>query len=79
MKTKRSQGGKCDNSTKAKNIGLLNNIVGTETFTKENTKKIMDMSICCIQEMLLRYYNKNKPEKIWFLDPDSAREYGVNS
>ena len=79
MKTKRSQGGKCDNSTKAKNIGLLNNIIGTETFTKENTKKIMDMSICCIQEMLLRYYNKSKPERIWFLDPDSAREYGVNS
>ncbi len=79
MKTKRSQGGKCDNSTKAKNISLLNSIMGAEIFTKENMKQTMDIGICCIQEMLLRYYNEDKSDKIWFLDPNSAREYGVNS
>ena len=54
---KRSKGTRCEQGTKAINISILNKIIGTETFTKKNIQPIVDVGVCCLQEMILRYYN----------------------
>ena len=74
---KRTLGARCDQATKAKNIVMLNKIVGEDDkYTKDNIKPLTDSSVCCLQELLLRHYNsKEKNGKIWFLDHTSAKLY----
>lgn len=72
---KRTLGARCDQATKAKNIVLLNKIVGeNDKYTKDNIKPLTDASVCCLQELLLRHYNsREKNGKIWFLDHTNAK------
>jgi hypothetical protein len=74
---KRTLGARCDQATKAKNIVMLNNIVGeADKYTKDNIKPLTDSSVCCLQELLMRHYNsREKNGKIWFLDHTSAKLY----
>ncbi len=74
---KRTLGARCDQATKAKNITLLNNIIGEpDKYTKDNLKPLTDSSVCCLQELLLRHYNQQQRNgKIWFLDPNTAKLY----
>jgi len=69
----RNSGARCDEAGKAKTIKLLNEIVGSEWLHKENTKKLVQVDLCIIEEILLRILNKNKKDnKIWFLDSNIA-------
>ena len=77
MGIKRAQGSRCDQSTKSKNIAILNKIIGVDVFTKENIKPIVDIGVCCMQEIILRMYNETKPDKVWFIDPDTAKMYNM--
>jgi hypothetical protein len=72
---KRTLGARCDQATKAKNLVLLNKIVGIDDkYTKENIKPLTDSSVCCLQELLMRHYNsREKNGKIWFLDHTNAK------
>jgi hypothetical protein len=80
MQAKRTTGARCDQATKAKTIAMLNKIVGSEKWTKENTKKIVDAGLCIVEEFVLRKYNKErKNNKIWFLTPEMAKIYKVSS
>jgi hypothetical protein len=74
---KRTLGARCDQATKAKNLVLLNKIVGVDDqYTKENIKPLTDTSVCCLQELLMRHYNsRERNDKIWFLDYSSAKLY----
>jgi hypothetical protein len=74
---KRTLGARCDQATKAKNLVMLNKIVGEDDkYTKDNIKPLTDSSVCCLQELLMRHYNsREKNGKIWFLDHTSAKLY----
>ena len=62
------KGARCDQANKSKMIKLLNSILGSEVYNKENTKKITHIQICFLQEFYLRYYNKiRKNDKVWFI------------
>lgn len=74
---KRSHGTTCQQTTKSKNIAVLNKILNAEIFNNDNVKPLTDIGVCCIQELLLRYYNEVKPEKIWFVGPDTAKMYNL--
>jgi hypothetical protein len=63
----RNNGSKCINAGKLKTTKLINAIIGTETFTTENTKNISQPILCIIQEFLLRHYNIKRPDKKWFM------------
>lgn len=85
----RDTGARCDEAGKMKTIDILNKIIGSVEYTKENTQMLKDESgknvlreaishteLCVIQEMLLRYYNKTKRNGIqWFMTPEMALEY----
>ena len=74
----RTSGARCDQAGKSKNLILLNKIVGSEKYTKDNIKPLIDIGVCCLEEFLLRYYNMiNRNNNIWFLDPSDAREYDI--
>jgi hypothetical protein len=71
--TSRNTGARCDESGKSKAIKLLNDIYEVEILNKENTKELLQVDLCILQEILLRYYNKiQKDNKIWFINPDIA-------
>ena len=77
MKEKRHTGARCDQKTKAKILEIMNEIEGSEKYTKENTKGITQAELCPLQELIVRDYNKTKRNgKIWFLDPETAKIYG---
>ena len=73
----RSHGTTCQQTTKSKNLVVLNNLVEADVFTKESIKPLTDIGVCCIQEILLRYFNDSKPEKIWFVNEDTAKMYNL--
>ena len=72
---KRTLGARCDQATKAKNLVLLNKIVGIDDkYTKDNIKPLTDSSVCCLQELIMRHYSsREKNGKIWFLDHTNAK------
>ena len=85
LSSKRNTGARCDEAGKQKTLNLLNEIVGKETFTKENTKQLKNKDgsilqeatsqteLCVYQEILLRYFNQiKKNNKVWFLIPEMA-------
>tara|TARA_Y200000002_G_scaffold382870_2_gene401787 strand:- start:5667 stop:8609 length:2943 start_codon:yes stop_codon:yes gene_type:complete len=74
---KRSHGTTCQQTTKSKNINILNGLVASEIFTKESVKPLTDIGLCCLQELLMRHFNETKPEKIWFVNPDTAKMYNL--
>jgi hypothetical protein len=86
----RDTGATCIEAGKSKTLATLNKIVGSETYTKENTKIIKDddgnviqeavgeSELCVLQEFTLRKYNKvKKDDKFWFLTPDMAIHYKI--
>ena len=74
---KRNIGARCDGAGKKDTIKMLNAIVGYDKYNKENTKGIVQEELCCLQEFTLRYYNKqHKNNKIYFLDTESAKNFG---
>ncbi len=90
LSSKRDTGAKCDDAG-IKTMTLLNEILGKDKYTKENTKlqkdsitgeiitfAITHTELCVIQEIILRYYNKiQKNGKGWFLTPEMAIYYKV--
>jgi hypothetical protein len=73
---KRNTGARCDEAVKGKKIQILNMIVGEEKYTKDNTKGMVQLELCSLQEFLLRYYNDiKKNNKIWFLNFELAKLY----
>jgi len=77
---KRNTGARCDEAGKQKTLDLLNNILGEEKYTKENTKMLKEKDgtiiqeamsqteLCVLQEFVLRYFDQiKKNEKRWFL------------
>jgi hypothetical protein len=88
MLSSRDTGARCDEAGKNKTIQLLNEIIGNERYTKENTKIIKDddknvlqdavghVELCVTQEFILRYFDKiRKNNKKWFLTPEMALEH----
>lgn len=73
MEDKRSKGARCDQAGKAETIKLLNDILEENKYTNANTKGRNKKEFCVVQELVLRYFNKNKKNnKIWFLTPQEA-------
>jgi hypothetical protein len=82
--SKRDTGARCDESGKVKTMQKLNEILGKEIYTKENTKvqkqgneiiseAVGQEELCVIQEFILRYFNAIKREgKKWFFTPELA-------
>jgi hypothetical protein len=85
MLSKRDTGARCDQATKNKNLTKLNEIIGEEKYTNENTKSVKDKDgniikeaigndeLCVFEEFILRYFNEiEKNNKSWFLTPEMA-------
>jgi hypothetical protein len=85
MFSKRDTGARCDESGKLKTIQKLNEIIGENKYTNENTKAEKDsdgnvireavghVELCVLQEFILRYFNTIKREdKKWFFNPEMA-------
>ena len=73
MNSKRDTGARCDESGKKESIKILNEILGTEKYTTENTKGSHQKIFCIYQEMYLRYYTSiGKDGKVWYLNPIQA-------
>ena len=71
MEVDRDKGVRCDQSTKRTAIDNLKQIYKDYTIDKINKLKLNKNQICCIQEILLRYYKLTmKDDKIWFLTPE---------
>lgn len=86
----RDTGATCIEAGKSKTIVILNKIVGSEKYTKENTKLIKDdegnviqeatgeTELCVLQEFILRKKNLHSSNKnLWFLTPDMAIHYKI--
>ena len=70
---KRNTGSRCEQSQKPEIIKALNEIIGREKYTPENTKSITRSYLCVLQEVLLRLNNyKKKDKKTWFVNPAQA-------
>jgi hypothetical protein len=85
MLSKRDTGARCDESGKVKTLQKLNEIVGENKYTNENTKAEKDgdgniireavghVELCVLQEFILRFFNTIKrDDKKWFLTPEMA-------
>jgi superfamily II DNA or RNA helicase len=73
MSSHRNTGARCDEAGKIKTINALNEVLGYEHFSKENTSKLnlTQVDMCILLEFILRNSNSNKLDnKIWFLNPD---------
>ena len=83
--SKRDTGAICHEAGKAKTLQKLNEIVGENKYTNENTKVEKDsdgniireavgqLELCVLQEFILRYFNTIKrDDKKWFLTPEMA-------
>jgi hypothetical protein len=84
LKSSRDTGARCDEAGKKKIIIVLNEILGEEKFTNENTKQVKEkniviketigqIEICVLLEFILRYFNEiEKNNKKWFITPEYA-------
>ena len=92
MTSARDTGARCDESGKDKTIHKINEIVGEEKYTNENTKTKKDADgtvireavghteLCVFQEFILRFFNAiQKDNKKWFLTPEMALWYKIYS
>jgi hypothetical protein len=76
MLSPRDTGARCDEAGKNKTIQILNQIIGGEKYTKENTKLLKDedkniiqdaighVELCVTQEFILRYFDKIKRNQL---------------
>jgi hypothetical protein len=73
MDKKRTTGARCDEAPKAKRLTTLNLLIGEERYNKENTKKMVQQQLCCLQEFLCRYYNQiDKYDNYWFFNYEKS-------
>jgi hypothetical protein len=76
MEAKRNTGARCDESSKPRKITVLTELMGEQLFekyTNGTTKGMVQAELCSLEELLFRYYNKNKKNnKLWFFDFESA-------
>ena len=86
MTSKRDTGARCDEATKNKNLTKLNEIIGEEKYTTENTKAekgangkdvikeaIGNVELCVLEEFILRLFDiTERNNKKWFLTPEMA-------
>jgi len=85
MLSPRDTGARCDEAGKNKTMQILNQIIGEEKYTKENTKIMKDddknvlqdavghVELCVMQEFVLRFFDRiRKNDKKWFLSPEMA-------
>jgi hypothetical protein len=85
MNSKRDTGARCDESGKIKTLSKLNEIIGENKYTNENTKLQKDedgniileavgqVELCVLQEFILRFFNTIKRDgKKWFFTPEMA-------
>jgi hypothetical protein len=85
MTSKRDTGAICRQATKSKNLTKLNEILGEEKYTIENTKTEKDANgnviketigndeVCVLEEFVLRFFDATKKDnKKWFLTPEMA-------
>jgi hypothetical protein len=85
MLSPRDTGARCDEAGKNKTMQILNQIIGEEKYTKENTKIMKNddknviqdavghIELCVMQEFVLRFFDKvRKNDKKWFLSPEMA-------
>ena len=73
LKYKRNSGARCDEGGKTKTLKMLNEVVGEERYTSESTKGLVHIELCCLLELIMRYYNRVKvDDKVWFLNSDIA-------
>jgi hypothetical protein len=90
MSSKKDTGARCDEATKNKNLKKINDILGEEKYTKENTKMekgpnkktvkeaVGNVELCVFEEFILRYFNEiNKDGKKWFLTPELAIKHSI--
>jgi hypothetical protein len=86
----RDTGATCIEAGKSKTLTILNKIVGSEKYTKENTKLIKDddgnviqeavseTELCVLQEFILRKkILKSGNKNLWFLTSDMAIHYKI--
>jgi len=69
LTAKRDLGARCDQAEKSKTIRTLNQAIGEERYTIENTKGVYQKEdLCVLLEFLMRYNNQIKKNgKFWFL------------
>lgn len=75
MEMERNTGARCDDMLKSKKMEILNDIVGSEKYTKANTKGLVQANLCSRIEFLMRYENIQKPNRIYFVDYELSRLY----
>jgi hypothetical protein len=68
LTAKRDLGARCDQAEKSKTIRTLNQAIGEERYTIENTKGVYQKEdLCVLLEFLMRYNNQIKKNgKFWF-------------
>jgi len=67
----RSTGYRCDQSSKDKVIATLNNIIQDPELLN-SLQKDSSIELCVRQELTLRHLKETDPEKIWFMDTETA-------
>jgi hypothetical protein len=76
MEAKRNTGARCDEASKVRKVQILVELMGTELFeryTNGTTKGMVQPELCSLQEVLFRFYNRQKKNnKIWFFDFENA-------
>ena len=71
MNNARNRGARCDQASKTDNLLLLNNIIETQKYTKQ--QKLHKIVICILQEFYLRWFEyQKKNSKKWFVTPGQA-------
>ena len=73
MTLARHKGARCDQAGKTETLKQLNRVLGVERYTRENTKKTVQLELCVLLELLLRLKNLERSAgKRWFLSPEEA-------
>ena len=68
---KSNTGSVCSQSGKIKILEILNKIDENYTYTADNTKEIFTFSLCCIIELISRYYTETT-DKIYFINREKV-------
>ena len=69
----KKRGKRCDQAGKSDIIKIFNEAEEKITYNNENTKDFTSLDLCCLQELIFRYYTyTNKNDTIWFLSQHDA-------
>ena len=83
--TKRDKGATCFQAAKKENLTKINNLLGYDKYTSENTKMVKDLQgniikdtisnneLCVLLELIYRLFHEtNKNDKKWVMSPELA-------